>query len=184
MADPISIMAIGSMGLSAAGAGVSAFGAAEKADATSNMALYKAGVAKANAQIADQNAQYEYEVGGVKGQQYGLEGAQKLGQITSHFAASGIDVTSGSHARARTDEIQGIQQGEGIIAADSARKAYGYQVQGMDFSSEGKLDTMAASNVQAAKGWDIASSILGGASSVADKWMKFGQSGIKPFASV
>jgi hypothetical protein len=169
--DPIS------GGLALAGGVVSAFGAAEKADATSNMDIYKAGVARANAQIAENNAQAEEAAGRQREMDYGMEGAQKLGQIKVAQAGSGIRLDTGSAALTRKGQTYGVQEGEGIITADSARRAYGYRIQGFDFTSEAGLDTMAAQQAQAEKGWDMASSILGGASSAAAKWASFSRSG-------
>ena len=47
----------------------------------------------------------------------------------------------------------------------------------MNFSAEGQLDTASADYTQEQKGFDVASSLLGGATSVADKWAKFGRVG-------
>ena len=176
--DPVSMVAIGA---TAAGGIVGAFGAAQKDEATANMDLYKAGVARANAQIAKANADAEREVGAVREQQYGLEGAQKVGQIRVDQAASGLQIGTGSAGQVVASQRAGIQQGEGIITADSARKAYGYEVQGFDFTAEAGLDTMAAQNVKAQEGFDVASSLLGSASQVATKWKSFQQAGIPGF---
>lgn len=174
MADPISIAA---MGVSAASGIVGAFGAAAKDDATSAMYNYKAGVAQANQVVAQQNADYAIQVGGVKAEQEGLKGGQVLGQQKAAAGASGFDANTGSNAIARVDQGKAIKESEGIIVNDAARKAYGYKVEGMNFSAEGQLDTASADYAQEQKGFDVASSLLGGATSVADKWAKFSRVG-------
>ena len=174
MADPISIAA---MGMSAASGIVGAFGAAQKDDATSAMYNYKAGVAQANQQVAQQNADYAIQVGGVKAEQEGLKGGQVLGQEKAAGGASGFDVASGSGVIARTDQNKAIRESEGIIVNDAARKAYGYKIEGMNFGAEATLDTASAQYTQQQKGFDVASSLLGGATSVADKWAKFSRVG-------
>jgi hypothetical protein len=175
MADPISLTV---MGLSAAGGIIGGLGAKEAADATSNMYQYKAGVAQANARIAAANAQYEREVGDVRVQRAGLEGGQVLGTMKVGQAASGLQVGTGSAALTRTSQIAGIQSNEAAIQSDAARKAYGYEVQGMDYTAEAGLDVLSAQNAQTAGQWQEASSFLSGATSVADKWSKFSQAGV------
>jgi hypothetical protein len=145
------------------------------------MYQYKAGVAQANARIAAANAQYEREVGDIRVQRAGLEGGQTLGTMKVGQAASGLQIGTGSAALARTSQIAGIQSNEATIQSDAARKAYGYEVQGMDYSAEGGLDVMSAQNAQTAGQWQVASSLLGGATGVADKWSKFSQAGVPGF---
>lgn len=178
MADPVSAMAVISMGTTAAGGIVNAFGTAQKADAQTAMYNYKAGVAQANAAIAEQNVVYSQEEGAIKATDVGLKGQQELGHIETAQAASGLDVNTGTAAQVRRSEVAGIQESEGIVTYDAAKKAYGFSIQAADFRNEAQFDVMSGENVQAAKGFDIASSLLGGATSVADKWTKYSQSGI------
>jgi len=179
MADPISL---GTLALTAAGAGVSAFGASESAHATANMYQYKAAVAQANQQIAHQNALRAREVGDIDVQRAGLKGGQQLGQMTVDQGASGLALGSGSAALTRKSQLAGIQSNEGTIAADASQKAYGYEVDAMNYSAEGGLDKMSASNALAAGQWQVASSLLGGATGVADKWQKYSTAGVPGFS--
>jgi len=110
MADPVSIMAVTSMGLSAAGAGVSMFGAARKDDATAAMYNYKAAVAQANQRVAAQNAQQAIQEGGVQAQFAGLRGAQEYGHLIGAQAASGLQLGTGSAGRVAASQRAGIQR--------------------------------------------------------------------------
>lgn len=172
------------MGGSLLGGITSAFGAEYKADAQSAMYQYKAGVAQANAKIAQQNVQYALEEGQTKEQMEGLAGGQRLGQIRTDLAASGLRTDTGSAANVIKSQIAGIQEGEQITAYDAAKKAYGYSVQAADFLNEQQMDIMSAKTARTAGMFDVASSLLGGATSVSDKWMKFGQAGVPGFGSL
>ena len=177
--DPVTIgMAAVSIGSAIYGGIESAKGAAQKADAQTAMYGYKAAVAQANQRVAAQNAQQAIQEGGVAGQFAGLQGAQQLGHMTTAQAASGLAVGGGSAALARAGQRAGIQTGEATTAYDAARKAYGYQVQGMNFAGEAGLAAMGGQEAQVAKGYDVASVLGGTASSVADKWMQYSKAGV------
>jgi hypothetical protein len=167
--------------MAAAGAVVGVLGAKEAADATSNMNMYKAGVAQANAQIAETNARRQEIVTGEEVQRAGLTGGQALGWQKVGDAAGGLRLDSGSAVLRRTSQLAGIQTNEGTIAAEGAQKAYGYRVQGMDYTAEGQLDILGAQNAQVAGGYQEATSFLGGATGVADKWSKYAQAGVPGF---
>jgi hypothetical protein len=173
-------MAAISLGTAAVGGGIKAFGALSAGDANAKMMNYKAGVAQANAVIAEQNATYETQRGGVMAERAGIEGRQKLAAITSAQAASGFDINApgGSAGRVRTGELAGLQQEGAIIRNDAARRSYGYEVQKMGFQSESAFDVAAAKNIKTASYFDAAGSLLGGASSVSDKWVSYSKAGV------
>lgn len=154
----------------AVGAGVGAFGAMTSANASSAMYNYKAGIAQMNQQIAQQNAAWATNAGGIKASEEGLKDAQEIAQTKTNQAASGIDVTTGSHAAVTTDQTDVAKYNQGIIRADAAHTAYGYETQAAGDTAEARLDTASATNAQTA-GWiGVASSIIGGVSSVSSKW--------------
>ena len=175
MADPITLA---TMGVAAAGGIVSAFGAAQKDEATAAMYTYKAGVAQANQQIAAQNAGYELQRGAVQEEFAGLRGAQTMGQMRVAQASSGLDIHGGSAALTRASQTAGTQTEEAQITNEAQRRAYGYEVQGMNMAASAQLDTMSAKATQAQEPFDIAGSLLGGASSVAGKWLSYSRSGV------
>src|SRR3974377_293713 len=141
MADP---MTIATLGVTAAGAGVSAFGAAKKDEATAAMYTYKAGVAQANQQIAAQNAGYELQRGAVQEEFAGLRGAQTMGQMRVAQAESGLDIHGGSAALTRASQTAGTQTEEAQIMNEAQRRAYGYQVEGLNIAASAQLNTKAA----------------------------------------
>lgn len=169
MADPISMMAVGGMVASAAGAGVKAFGDIQAGEASSKMYAYKAAV-------AEQNRRYQLQAGEIARQRSGMKTAQEIGQTTAIQGASNLDVASGSAARVRQSEKDvGIQE-QGIITSDAARRAYGEE-------AEAGLDISASKQAKVAAGIGAAGSLLGGVSSVSDKWLAANKAGVPLFVS-
>ena len=179
MADPVTLgMAAVSIGSTIFGGIEGAKGAAQKADAQTAMYQYKAGIAQANQKIAMQNAQQAYQDYGVKGQLYGLQAGQAAGKLKAAQAASGINLTGGSASMVRASQLAGVQTEEGMIAHMGAQKAYGEQVQAMNFAGEAGLAAMGGQFAQEQKGIDVAQSYLGATTSVADKWMQYSKAGV------
>lgn len=171
MADPVTLAAIG-MGASAGGSAISALGSIGKGSAEASMYNYQAGVARVNAQIAKQDANYTLEAGGVQSQQAGMRERATIGATRAGFGAS--NVAGGSKNAVISSEIEVGQQNQGIIAANSAKRAYGFEVgAASDTATAGALD-FSASNAKTAGDIGAVSSILGGVSSVSSKWLQMG----------
>ena len=174
MADPVtSLVAVGGMVASALGAGVSAFGNMQQGAAQSAAYTYQAGIAQINAQIAAHNAKYAYAVGEQKAQAAGMQTRAVIGQTKAQQGASGLDVNVGSAVDVRASEADLGAENVGVIRNDAARTAYGYEVDEQQQLMQSALDQFAAKNVKTASYIGAGSSILGGASSVSDKWMKY-----------
>ena len=97
MADPVTLIAVGSLAATVAGTGISAIGASKTAAANSQQATYMSAVAANNKKIAEQNAQYALASGRQSAQIQDLKTSQNLGQIKTTQAANGLDVNSGSN---------------------------------------------------------------------------------------
>lgn len=172
MADPITLLAITGMAATAAGAGVSAFGKLTQGQSESNMFGYQAGVAKVNAQIAKQDANYTLAAGGVQGEQAGMRERAGIGATRAGFGAS--NVSGGSQSKVIASEIEVGQQNQGIIAANAAKRAYGFEVGAAgDTASAGAFD-VAGKTSKTAGEIGAVSSILGGVGSVSSKWLQMG----------
>jgi len=175
MADPISLTAIAvtSMVGSALSAGVGALGAAYQGAAASNMYKYQAGVAQVNKQIAEQNAQYERQLGEQQAERAGMEAAQKTASVTAGAAASGLDIGSGSKSQVIASTEKLGKYSEDVQRNVAERKAYAYEVQGVQEQAQAGLDEMAARTSRTAAMYGETGSILGGVTSVSDKWLQF-----------
>lgn len=178
--DPATLAMI-AIGTQVAGAVVQAGAAAGKGEADAAAARYQAAVSRNNAIIAERNAQAELQ----RGQQ--LEAskrertAQALATQRARMAASGLAIDTGSPLRLQED-VAGLGELDALtIRNNAARAAYGYRVQGMSFESQAGLLGMQAEGAE--KGGQIGAftSIIGGASGVSDKWLRYQQAGVEGF---
>ena len=169
LSNPLGWLGIGT---SAAGAVVGAEGSLYQGEAQSNLYNYQASVANINATLAKQDANYATSAGEVSAQEAGMRGRFEEGRIKAGIAAGNIDVSSGSAAKVQSAQTAITQENEGVIRADSAKRAYGFNVKGaMDTAQAGVYKTAAATSLTSG---DIgaATSIIGGAGSVSSKWLQ------------
>jgi hypothetical protein len=157
-------MAVGSIVSSIAGAGVSAM-------AQQQSAQYNSQVARNNQIIANQNASIALQQGQQQEENKRIQTGEMLGAIESGEAASGVNPNEGSALNVRTSAA-----GTGELDAMSIRyntdlqarnSAYAAQMYG----SQAQLDTAQGE-------WGAMSSILGGASSVSNKWLQYQMNGV------
>lgn len=177
MADPLTLASI-STGTTVLGSVLGAIGASTSGEANAQMYSYQAGVARINQQIAKQNADYSRATGEVEAQASGIKSRQQIGQIKTAQAASGLDVNRGSAAIVRESQGEVAAQDQAMIRANAAHRAYGYDVEAAQQEAQGNLAEMAASKSRTAGTLGAVSSILGGATSVAGKWLDAKRVGI------
>lgn len=177
--DPGQSAGVG-MGAKAGGSILSAIGALNEGTAGAAAYTYKAGMAQINKSLALGNADYARKVGEFQATESGLKSRFQQGKILSGQSASGFDVNApGSSAESVRDSQQKIAQiDQGVIRANAARTAYGFDVEAAKDESESAMDLAAAKNVKSASYLTAATSILGGVSSVADKWSQASQYGL------
>lgn len=166
-------LAAAAVALAGVGTAVSAYSAFAQGAASSANADYQAQVAKNNQTIADQNAKVALEQGQEQEQAKREQTAQTISQERAITASSGIDPNRGSSVR-----IQGSTAALGELDAqtirnNAARTSWGYQAQGLNFGAEANLLESQASNAAASGAVGAFSSIIGGASSVANKWITY-----------
>lgn len=174
----IETLAVGSLAASAGSGILGAFGASKKADAESAADAYKAQVAKNNAIIAERNANEATMAGGVAAQTQDLKTKNLVGTQLVTEAANGLDVGSGTNVNLR-ESAEALGHLDTLtILHNAAKQAAGYKAQAGNFQAEAALDTAASENEKTAGGLAIASSLIGGASSFADKWTGYKQKGV------
>ena len=179
MADPVTATIAGiSLGATALGSLTSASGASFTGQAQANMYNYQAGVAQINQQIMQQNASWATEEGEVQAQQEGMKTRAQIATTEATQGAGNLDVASGSDARVRASELEIGEEDQALIRSNAAQKAYGFEVQGFQYSAQASADTASASNSLTAAKYNVTSSLLGGAGSVATKWLQGSQAGI------
>lgn len=175
MAGPLAGIGIAGSALSGL---LGAQGAAQSGQAQSQMLQYQAGIARLNQQIAENNRIQALNVGQQQAQQQGMADRFTMGRIRAAQGASGIDV-GGTTAKAVQEGQQTIAtMNQSTIRNNAAKVAYGYETSAEVASAQGQMYDAAAANVRAAIPLNVASSLIGGATSVSSKWLQASQYGI------
>lgn len=159
------------MTVAAIGLGLSALSGVVGAVGSIAAGQYQAAVARRNQQVANENAKQEIEAGQAAAQQQQLKTAAVVGAQKAAQGANGLDVNQGSavDVRASTEELGDLDAL--TIRNNAARKAYGFKTQAANYGAEASADTMAGYI-------GGMSSILGSASSVANKWQAYQTAGV------
>lgn len=172
--DPVSL----SLAATAGGGALSAFSSIMSGNAKAAQANYQAGVAQVNATIAKQNADYATQAGEVEAQQGGMKTRAQVGQTIATQGAGGLALGSGSQASVVQSEREVGAEDVSIIRSNAAKRAYGYQVEAMQDTSQAELFKMTATDAKTAGIIGAFSSILGTAGSVSSKWMQGNAAGL------
>jgi hypothetical protein len=101
-----------------------------------------------------------------------------VGQQLVTQASNGLDVNSGSNVDVRQSAIDLGHLDTLTIINNAAKKAVGYKNQAGQFTAESQLNKMSAANAETEGEINVAKSLIGGASSVSDKWLSFNSKGV------
>lgn len=169
-------MAFAPLLLAVAGGGAlsSAVGDITGGIAKKNAADYQAQVATNNAVTATRNAAYASAAGQEHAEVEGERNAQVAGRIRANQGASGVDVNSGSNVDVQAGQRQAGQLDVLTTENNALLQAYGYKTQATNFKAQSQLDTMEGAQDETAGYFGAGSDLLSSASSLADKWAKFG----------
>jgi hypothetical protein len=170
--ETIAIAALAAGGISTA---VSVMGAYEQGQAQKRNADYQAKVADMNATISKQNANYEMALGEQRNEQQQTKAKAAVGSIVANQGANGLDVNSGSNLAVQTGAEEMGALDSQTIKNNATRTAYNYQVQATEATAQGQLDRAEGSQAQLSSYLNMGSSLLGGASSVGDQYIKYNQ---------
>lgn len=181
------LAAIGLM-LGAGGMGISAIGQyksgqAQKAagKAAADVSESQAQVADYNAHVADLQSQDAIERGGDAENRFRMQIRGAIGAQRAGIAAGNIDVGFGSAVDVQADaaslgELDALQ-----LRTNAAREAWGYQVQAFDYRQQAMIDRKAGKNqilagesAATASRYAIASTLVGGTSSLLEAKYGFG----------
>ncbi len=175
--DPISMAAV-SLATTVIGGGISAMGAMKQASAQAAAAKYQAQVAQNNAIMAQNNAVYERQAASEDAYQQDLKNKAIIGQAEAELGASGFDINSGTALNVRSDQRK-------LARVDTLRTRENRELRARQFDQEGinakatsSLYNMQGNAAKSAGMWNMASSLLGTASSVGDKWTTYRAAGV------
>jgi len=157
-------LAYAGIGASLLSGGIQMAGQAQSAAAQRAAAQY-------NAQIAANNAQAAMDQGRFAEQQQRMKNAALLSQQKANLAANGVEIDSGS---ALDVQSSSAQMGE----LDALTIRYNAQNKANNYLSQAGLSQMTADAAETAGTIGVASSMLGTASSVSDKWLTYQNKGI------
>lgn len=163
-------LAIVSATAGVAGAGLAYMSSQQQAKALSDQANYKAGVDANNKILADRAATDATARGDVMQQQKATAAKQLLGRQRVAFAANGVDPNSDSALDLQSDTASAGALDELTIQSNAHREAAGYTSQGLNYQNQANLDRAAGADALASGALKGASTIIGGAGSVASNW--------------
>lgn len=164
-----------SLGLSGVGATMGAVGAyagagAQKADLRS-----QAFINGINAQMAESSAQGALQQGQRQAQGFLLRGAQVKSAQRASLAANGVDLGSRSAVDVTSSTDISSQIDANTAEANAVRTAWGYRTQATNFSNQALMERAQAGAINPLLSG--ATSLLGSAGQVADKWYMFNRWG-------
>lgn len=169
------VIAGASLALAAGGTAMSAIGQSNAASAQAANANYQAQVARNAQTVAQMNAANALKVGQINEDQQRTKTGLLIGAQRAALASEGGDVTSGSDVDIIGDTGRAGEMDAQTIRSNAARTAWGYQVAATSAGATAGLDQAQAADATANLPFGVGSSLLGGASSIANKWSMYQQ---------
>jgi hypothetical protein len=167
--------ALAVMGLvgSVASAGIGAFGQMQAAGSQAAASNYNAAVARNNQIVAQQEADRAAAVGATRAQNQDFQNRARMGMIEAAQGASGIDINSPSSTEVRRSAATLGRFDTQTVMDNALAEVRSNVAKATTFGEQATLDTAQARNANSAGLIGAAGSILGGASSFADKWIRY-----------
>lgn len=147
MCNPmLAVMAVAT----AASAAMQGVQASQQADAQKTAANYNAQVQANNAMVASQQRSVTIQNGQAQAANSEMQQAQLLGKQRAAFAANGMDLHSGSAVDVLTSTKVLGNQDVATIQTNAARQAWGYAVEGNNYTAQSNLDKWQADSTNPA----------------------------------
>lgn len=154
-------------GLAIAGTVVSAGGSILQGVAAKRAAEFRAGIAEMNRRVAEINAERSLQRGQIEAQEFDMESLAFLGTQLATQGASGVSVSSGSHASARKAARTLARIDARRIVENSRVEAFQHRVTGAGLEAEATLARREGRQSLLAGFINAGSSLITGASRVA-----------------
>lgn len=159
MCDPVTATLVV---IAVAGAGTAAYGAHQQASAQKKSAKFQAAVARNNQVIAKRKAETERKRGKQEERNYRSKLEQIKGKQRSGFAGSGVVVDSDTAFEMLGDTAYLGEIDALTIRNNADQRAYGFEVQGMNFEANANAKIAEAKNIH--PWFNATNAFLGGAS--------------------
>jgi len=154
-------------------AGVAAYGAVQQGEAQQKAADYQSAVSRNNAMIAESNAKNAEMTGETQAENQLLAKGQRTAAVRAAGAAAGLDVNAGTNLALQSD-TEKLGTLDALTTRNRAdQQAYGYRIQGTGDTAQAGLLTAEGSQASTAGNISAFGSVVGGASSVSDKWIRY-----------
>lgn len=153
------------------GTGVKAYGAAKEATADKQALEFNAAEYERNRQFAEFEAQDAIERGKVTEQRARIATRQLLGEQRARTAANNISVNTGSAVAIQAETAMLGELDALTIRENAAREARGLRQDAANFGGQARLTRDSAGNISPFL--SAAPSIMTGASTVADQWLRY-----------
>lgn len=160
--------------LAAAGMGMQAVGQLYEAQAAKQQADYMSKVATENARRSEDAANEALIRGQITEQQHRMRVSQAIGSARTAAAARGVLVDEGSALDLTSGMTAAGELDAQMIRRDTTMERRSAFDRADQFRSESQLETVRGRNVQTAGTIQAGSTVLTGASLVAEKWYTFG----------
>ena len=141
-------------------------GTVMQGEASAQSADYMAQVARNNQQIAQQNANMALEQGAVAEEAQREKTGVRIAQARTAYGAMGVDPNSGSALDVRSSAAELGELNAETIRYNAHVQAWNDINQANSYGAQSRL-------YQNQEGWAEAGSILGGASTVSNKWLQW-----------
>jgi len=170
--DPASMAAMSTV-MQVIGVGTTIMAQKQSADATTNSYNYQAKVNEVNAENSANQAKDAVERGyqaetDLRRKAAGAKSTQK-----TLFGSQGSDISSGSPLDILSDTAYQSELDASTIRYNSQLEKYDLLNQGQNSLNEASMNRYAAANAQTAGKWNMASTLLTGASQVSGKYAQF-----------
>ncbi len=176
MCDPTTL-AVASIASSVIGGGMQFMAQRQAGAAQANALRYQADVDRNNSIIQEMLAKDAIERGKTEERMHRIKIGQLKGQQLNAFAKNGVETDSGSALDVLSDTAM-IGELEALTIRNNAeREAYGYKVQGMNYSASAANNRNAASTAKSSANMAAMTSALSTAGSVAGKWYDYKAAG-------
>jgi hypothetical protein len=141
-------------------------GAVMQGDAQAQSADYMAQVARNNQLVSQQNANMALEQGTVQEEAQREKTGAQISQARAAYGAMGVDPNSGSALGVRSSAAELGELNAETIQYNAHVQAWNDMNQANSYGAQSQLYT-------SQQGWGVAGSILGGASTVSNKWLQW-----------
>lgn len=176
MCEPTTL-AVLSLASTVIGGGMQYMAQKQAGAAQSNALRYQADVDQNNKIITDQLAKDAIDRGRTEEQMHRIKIGQLKSEQLNAFAKNGVETDSGSALDVLSDTAM-IGELEALTIRNNAeREAYGYKVQGMNYSASAANNRTAASTAKSSANTAALTSVLSTAGTVSGKWYDYKKSG-------